>query len=121
MTTKEVFEGNKSRGFWDATINIPIKMKELGFTEEEITAVNKAFRAQKLMLVVSELAEALEADRKDLMDDKLPEYPGFDVELADAQIRIMDMAGGYDIDLDKLVKEKLIYNSSRPFMHGKKY
>ncbi len=45
-----------------------------------------------LMLMTSELAEAMEADRKDLMDDKLPDRPGQEVELADDLIRIGDTA-----------------------------
>lgn len=48
---------------------------------------------EMLMLVVSEISEALEAVRKNLMDDKLPHRPGLTVELADAVIRILDLAG----------------------------
>ena len=43
-------------------------------------------------LMHSELSEALEADRKGLMDDKLPERSGVEVELADLNIRIFDTA-----------------------------
>lgn len=50
-----------------------------------------------IMLTLSELSEAMEGCRKDLMDDKLPEYPMFDVELADAAIRLLDMAGAYGL------------------------
>lgn len=66
-----------------------------------------------LMLVTSELAEALEADRKGLMDDKLPHRDGLTVELADAVIRIFDMAGGLGLDLGGAVQEKLAYNAKR--------
>lgn len=45
-----------------------------------------------LMLMVSELSEALEADRKDLMDDKLPDRRGIEVEFGDCSIRILDTA-----------------------------
>lgn len=48
-----------------------------------------------MMLVVSELSEAMEGHRKDLMDDHLPKYRMFDVELADAMIRLLDAAGAY--------------------------
>ena len=48
---------------------------------------------EMLMLIVSEISEALEAVRKNLMDDKLPHRPGLTVELADAVIRILDLAG----------------------------
>jgi len=66
-----------------------------------------------LMLVVSEVAEAMEADRKGLQDDKLPWRDGLTVELADAVIRIFDMAGGLDLDLGGAFVEKLIYNRNR--------
>lgn len=48
---------------------------------------------EMLMLTVTEISEAMEADRKKLMDDKLPHRPGLTVELADAVIRILDLAG----------------------------
>lgn len=47
-----------------------------------------------LMLTVSELAEAMEGDRKNLMDDKLPHRKMFEVEIADAFIRALDIVGG---------------------------
>jgi NTP pyrophosphatase (non-canonical NTP hydrolase) len=69
--------------------------------------------SQKLMLIVSELAEAMEGDRKGLMDDKLPHRQMREVELADALIRICDTAGGYGMDLAGAVVEKLAYNAQR--------
>lgn len=67
----------------------------------------------KLMLIVSEVAEAMEADRKGLMDDKLPHRNGVEVELADAVIRIFDLAGKLECDLIGAIVEKLDYNASR--------
>ncbi|ESY35399.1 hypothetical protein NKK48_01675 [Mesorhizobium sp. C386A] len=52
-----------------------------------------------LMLVVSEIAEAMEAERKNLMDDKLPHRPGAEVELVDAVIRLADFSGAYKYDI----------------------
>lgn len=66
-----------------------------------------------LMLCVSELAEAMEADRKNLKDDKLPTRPGLEVELADCLIRIFDLAGGLNIDLGGAFAEKMEYNARR--------
>lgn len=66
-----------------------------------------------LMLSVSELSEAMEGARKGLMDDKLPHRPMLEVELADAVIRIMDIAGGFDLDIAGAIAEKLEYNSHR--------
>ena len=44
-------------------------------------------------LFISELSEALEGDRKGLMDDHLPEYPMAVVELGDFIIRVLDYLG----------------------------
>lgn len=85
--------------------------------------------SNKLCLIHSEISEAMEADRKNLMDDKLPSRPGREVELADALIRILDLAGGYEMDLAGTVAEKLAYNrqredhklKARATGHGKRY
>ena len=66
-----------------------------------------------LMLIVCELAEACEGDRKDVMDNHLPHRKMFDVELADALIRIFDLAGAHEIDLDTVFAEKMLYNRTR--------
>ena len=68
---------------------------------------------EKLMLIVSEIAEAMEGHRKDLMDDKLPHRKMLEVELADALIRICDLAGGLKLDLAGAVAEKLAFNRQR--------
>ena len=52
-----------------------------------------------LALVVSELAEALEGERKNLMDDHLPHRRMPEVEMADAAIRLMDFAAGFKFPL----------------------
>lgn len=69
--------------------------------------------SNKLMLIVSEVAEAMEGDRKGLKDDKLPHRDMREVELADAVIRIFDLAGGYGLDLKGAIAEKLEYNQRR--------
>lgn len=48
----------------------------------------------KIQLISTEVAEATEGERKDLMDDHLPERKMAEVELADAMIRVLDL-GGY--------------------------
>lgn len=65
------------------------------------------------MLTVSELSEAMEGLRKSLMDDKLPHRPMMEVELADAVIRIGDLAGAMGFDLVGAILEKLEYNRTR--------
>lgn len=73
-----------------------------------------ALVAQKLCLSHSELSEAMEGHRKGLMDDKLKHRPMFEVELADAIIRICDLAGAMKLDLAGAVAEKLAFNAQRP-------
>lgn len=71
-------------------------------------------KGELLMLIVSEVAEAMEGERKNLMDDKLPHRKMAEVELADALIRIFDYAGAYGYDLDGAVAEKRAFNAVRP-------
>ena len=66
-----------------------------------------------IALIHSELSEAMEGLRKELMDDHLPHRPMAEVELADAIIRICDFAGYKGYDLSGAVKEKLEYNLHR--------
>ena len=66
-----------------------------------------------LMLCVSELAEAMEGHRKNLMDTHLSHRKMLEVELADTLIRIFDMAGGLNLDVAGALVEKLIYNTTR--------
>jgi NTP pyrophosphatase (non-canonical NTP hydrolase) len=66
-----------------------------------------------LALIHSEISEAMEGDRKDLMDDHLPHRKMFEVELADAVIRIFDLAGLHGLDLGGAIEEKLSYNLNR--------
>jgi hypothetical protein len=67
----------------------------------------------KLLLMVSEICEAMEADRKDLMDDKLPHRPGLEVELADALIRIGDLGGALKLNIGAAAREKSAFNLVR--------
>lgn len=69
--------------------------------------------SNKLCLIHSEISEAMEGDRKNKMDDHLPHRPMREVELADALIRICDLAGAYGMDLGGAVAEKMAYNAQR--------
>lgn len=73
----------------------------------------KRNKGELLMLIVSEISEAMEGERKNLMDDKLPHRKMAEVELADAMIRILDYAGAYGFDLGGAFQEKMIFNSMR--------
>lgn len=67
----------------------------------------------KLDLQHSELGEATEGYRKGIKDDHLPNRQMIEVELADAMIRIFDLAGWLELDIGMALLEKLAYNKSR--------
>lgn len=117
-TAKAIHSINVEKGFWE----------------------NPRNKGELLMLVVSELAEALEADRKNRYSINNPKdiaalandvdfndafsklvKDTFEDEIADAVIRLFDMSAGLGIDLESHIEAKLRYNANRPKMHGKKY
>ena len=78
------------KGFWD-------KERNLG---------------EALMLIVTELAEAMEAHR-------VQDHDNFKEELADAFIRLLDLCGGLKIDIEQEIYKKSLKNKNRPYKHGK--
>lgn len=117
----EVYEANKLKGF----------------------DVSKENIGQTLMLVNSELCEALEAHRKGKTANLtlfLSEHNGkwerpshdvfsfqstikdtFEDEIADAVIRLFDLIGALKIDIDTHIELKREFNSLREYKHGKAY
>lgn len=78
-----------------------------------------------LMLVVTEVAEVMEEYRngrlmKETYVNKNGKMCGIPSELADIVIRVMDICGYYNIDLEQAIAEKHEYNKSRPYKHGGK-
>ena len=68
---------------------------------------------ERFALIHSEITEAFEGVRKNLMDDHLPHRKMVEVELADALLRIFDYAGDNKLDLGGALIEKLEYNRTR--------
>lgn len=79
----------------------------------ERTRFGMALVAEKLCLIHSEVSEAMEGHRKDLVDEKLPEFDAVTVELADACIRIFDLAGALGLHLGEALVAKMAYNAQR--------
>lgn len=70
-------------------------------------------KGELLCLIHSEISEAMEGERKNLMDDKLPHRRMAEVELVDALIRIFDYAGAFGYDLDGAYADKMAFNATR--------
>jgi NTP pyrophosphatase (non-canonical NTP hydrolase) len=68
----------------------------------------------KIALIMSELGEAIEEDRKG-------NPIGVKEELADSIIRIFDLCGYMNIDIDSAVRDKMSANYNRPVKHNKRY
>ena len=74
-----------------------------------------------LMLMVTELAEAMEAYRSGNSEsEKIPGFSQMEEELADVVIRLLDFAGGEDLDIEGALIAKMLYNEKRPYRHGGK-
>lgn len=102
--TDWVHEVNIGAGYYSATAN---KLRELcgGLAKQAGWDSAPLDIPRSLMLTVSELGEAMEGDRKKLQDDHLPHHKMFDVELADAVIRIMHLYNTQRADHKKEVRE----------------
>lgn len=70
-------------------------------------------KGELLCLIHSEISEAMEGERKDLPDDKLPHRRMAEVELVDALIRIFDYSAAHGYDLQGAYEEKMKYNATR--------
>lgn len=103
----QIHELSRAKGWYDDAHNIP---------RDQLVIV-------KLALIHSEISEVLECVRDGAMgtyrtSEGKPE--GFPIELADALIRICDLAGFVGCDLEAAVYTKHAFNKTRPHRHGGK-
>ena len=72
-------------------------------------------KGEMLALIHSEVSEALEGERKNLKDDKLPQYPMAVVEIVDTVIRCLDYLAGFypDVDVQEVFDAKMEFNATR--------
>lgn len=102
-----------------ATFNSLQDMMQAWFTD--VQGFNRQNFDGDAMLIVTELAEMVEADRTNSMSDKIPEFHGREEELADALVRVFHLAAKYNLRLAEAFTAKMAMNLTRPYKHGKKY
>lgn len=128
----QVHENAKAKGFW--------RVYESGDT---MVPADPLARAGLLMLIVSEVAEAMESLRNNeppiwqwqRPEGKIPpvrvtyDSPQWDpkvkpegtlTEIADVVIRCFDFAQAHGWDLERAIIDKMEFNSTRPTKHGGK-
>ena len=113
---EKAHENARKKGFWEDWDSICWE-DGLSRNEDSTLDIEELFNsaiATRLMLIVSELGEALEALRHDDRDN-------FREELADVAIRLCDLCGGLGIDLEKEIIKKVDKNKDRPYKHGKAF
>lgn len=119
-----------ANGFWEEERNKP---EMLMLIVSELSEGLEALRKDKFapIHVVKDLYHDLELA---VGDEEFNFNPGqwketfekevkntFEDEIADTFIRLADLAGGLGIDLERHIKLKMHYNSTRGHKHGKKF
>lgn len=92
------FAPSKVKAYRDFAKKVYIHNKKVGWWDEPVRPL-----ATTIDLIHSELSEAMEAHRKDLMDDKLTDEHGVHAELADALIRTLDAICHYKQNTKTLI------------------
>ncbi len=124
----DIHEVNRSKGWWDDELVLPDKvegyLRAAGADEAFIQQIRaKVMRndGEALMLVVTEVAEAMEGLRhQNPPDDKVPAFSAAEAECADVVIRLMDLCHARGWRLAEAIEAKVAFNQTRPFKHGGK-
>jgi len=76
---------------------------------------------EALMLIVTEVSEAMEAYRIGNPPSRaIPGFSRLEEELADVIIRVLDFAEGNGLNIEGAIAAKVGYNEARPYRHGGK-
>ena len=112
---KAIHEENVRKGWWKGVEDLPLKIGN---------SAHRDVVTGKLLLIVTEIAEATEEMREghafDAVRSEDGKPCGFPTELADAVIRIFDLADACGINIDAEMERKHAYNRTRPHRHGGK-
>lgn len=136
---KESYANSSAHGFWDderTDETIPSKLALIMSEAAEALESYRDPKSDEMVPVPADLLEELIHYMGDgatsgsqrwkdwvaatvLLDKWKAKPKGFDIELADIIIRVGDLAGALDIDLDAAVQRKHAYNVGRPRKHGR--
>lgn len=105
----EAHKNAANKGFWEDVEDL--EWLTAAFKNPVCTIDVNAISA-RLMLIVGEVAEAQEGLRHNNREN-------FKEELADVCIRVFDLCGGLDIDLENEIIKKMAKNLDRPYKHNK--
>lgn len=109
---KNVHADAKIKGFWDTEERILNKCQVI-LDPEDFEALKRAFKAQRICWIHSEVSELFEGLKAGYDKESTPE------ELSDIIILCNDYAGGYKINLEKAIIQKIAKNKTRSYKHDK--
>ena len=118
---REAHENAVKYGFWDNPpefgTSISLIHSELSEALEEVRAGNRIRPGQETPPTYYSGGGYVATAPTECC--KKPE--GYATELADAVIRIADLCGHMGVDLEAVIREKMAYNATRPYKHGKNF
>lgn len=114
-----VHDNAVAHGFHDEPLNVPEK---LCLIHSEVSEALESHRSgHPEFFFMDEYLNVLTPEEAQGVKDETLKPEGIAAELADVVIRVMDLCGALDIDLEAVMRLKHEYNVSRPYKHGKRY